>query len=261
MTVLRENRAKHKLQRGEIVTCISGMSLMTSGMIDYIGQFGFDAAWIETEHGPFDFADIPDMTRACDLWGMTSIVRVNKNDYGIIYRTFDVGAQGVCVPHVNTAEEAQSAVVAAKYHPLGKRGMYPTRQAYGRTDYVTRANDETIVTVLIEDIVAVENLSDILKVDHIDVFHVAPSDLAQSMGYPEPPIPPNVREVERKAIEQIVASGRIAGATVGGGISVEEYITMGARFVFAQWTQWLASGAKSYLDSVKSAADTMARVG
>jgi len=259
MNPLRENRAKHKLQRREIVTCIGGMNLMTSEVIDYIGQFGFDAAWIETEHGPFDFADIPDMTRACDLWGMTSVVRVNSNDYGTIYRTFDVGAQGVCVPHVNTAEEAQAAVEAAKYHPLGKRGMYSTRQAYGRTDYVARANDETMLTVLIEDIVAVENLSEILKVDHIDVFHVAPSDLAQSMGYPEPPIPPNVREVERKAIEQIVASGRVAGATVAGSISVEEYIEMGARFVFAQWPQWIASGAKSYLDTVKSAADKMAR--
>jgi len=259
MNPLRENRAKHKLQRGEIVTCIGGMNLMTSEVIDYIGQFGFDAAWIETEHGPCDFADIPDMTRACDLWGMTSIVRVNSNDYGTIYRTFDVGAQGVCVPHVNTAEEAQSAVEASKYHPLGKRGMYATRQAYGRTDYVARANDETMLTVLIEDIVAVENLSAILEVDNIDVFHVAPSDLAQSMGYPEPPIPPNVREVERKAIEQIVASGRVAGATVAGSISVEEYIEMGARFVFAQWPQWIASGAKSYLDTVKSAADKMAR--
>ena len=259
MNALRENHAKHKLQRGEIATCIGGMSLMTSEIIDYMGQFGFDSAWIETEHGPFDFADIPDMTRACDLWGMTSIVRVNSNDYGTIYRTFDVGAQGVCVPHVNTVEEAQAVVEAAKYYPLGKRGMFSTRQAYGRTDYVARANDETMLIVLIEDIVAVENLSEILKVDHIDVFHVAPSDLAQSMGYPEPPIPPNVREVERKAIEQIAASGRVAGCTVGGGIPVEKYIEMGARFVFTQWAQWVASGAKSYLEAVKSAAEKTAR--
>ena len=48
MNPLRENRAKHKLQRREIVTCIGGMNLMTSEVIDYIGQFGFDAAWIET---------------------------------------------------------------------------------------------------------------------------------------------------------------------------------------------------------------------
>ena len=132
--------------------------------------------------------------------------------------------------------------------------MYSTRQAYGRSDYIARANDETMLTVLIEDIAAVENLSEILEVDHIDVFHVAPSDLAQSMGYPEPPIPPNVRDVERKAIEQIVASGRVAGCTVGGGVSVEEYIEMGARFLFTQWTQWVQSGAKQYLDTIQAAA-------
>ena len=77
------------------MTAISGPH--TSDIIDFLGQFGFDAIWIEAEHGPVDYADIPDMTRACDLWDMTSIVRVNQNVDGIIYRTLDVGAQGVVV--------------------------------------------------------------------------------------------------------------------------------------------------------------------
>ncbi|MGH2541409.1 MAG: aldolase/citrate lyase family protein, partial [Ardenticatenaceae bacterium] len=120
MAELRDNRAKRKLQRGDIVTAVSGLN--TPDQIDFMGQFGFDAAWIETEHGPIDFADIPDMTRACDLWGMTSIARVNLNLPGVIYRTLDVGAQGIVVPHVNTAEEAREVVKASKFAPLGERG-------------------------------------------------------------------------------------------------------------------------------------------
>ena len=90
---MRENRAKRKLQRGEVVTVISGHQ--SPDMIDFLGQFGFDAAWLEGEHGPIDSADIPDLTRACDLWGMTSVVRVNLNIPGVIrYHTLDVGAYG-----------------------------------------------------------------------------------------------------------------------------------------------------------------------
>ena len=252
MNALRENRAKHKLQRGEVVTCIGGMNLMTSEIIDYIGQFGFDAAWIETEHGSLDFADIPDMTRACDLWGMTSIVRVNSNDYGTIYRTLDVGAQGVCVPHVNTAEEGRAVVEAAKYHPLGKRGMFSTRQSYGRTDYIARANDETMLTVLIEDIVAVNNLADILTVDHIDVFFVAPNDLAQSMGHLDNIDHPEVQATIDRAFQQIISAGRTAGHTVNDD-TVEDTIKKGVRFVMGGWQDWVASGATAYLKKVSNA--------
>ena len=169
------------MERGENVICISGLN--STHIIDFLGQFGFDAVWIEAEHGPNDFADIPDLTRACDLWDMTSVVRVNRNNAGIIYRTFDVGAQGIVVPHVDTAEDARAVVDAAKFAPVGHRGMFGSRQGYGDPDYIYKANDETLVIVLIEDIKAVNNLDEILTVDNIDVFFVAPSDLAQSMGH------------------------------------------------------------------------------
>ena len=121
MPSLRENRVKRKLERGEVASVVSG--LMTSDLVDMLGPLGFDGVWIEIEHGPIDFADIPDLTRAADLWGMTSVVRVNQNVPGVIYRTFDVGAQGVVVPHVNTAAEARAVVDAGKFAPLGARSM------------------------------------------------------------------------------------------------------------------------------------------
>ena len=65
-----------------------------------MGPMGFDGIWLEGEHGGVDYGDIGDLTRACDLWGLTSIARVNLNLPGVIYRTLDVGAQWICVPHV-----------------------------------------------------------------------------------------------------------------------------------------------------------------
>ena len=250
MAELRENRVKHKLQRGEVVTVISGHN--TPDIIDFLGPLGFDAAWIEAEHGPIDYADIPHFTRACDLWGMTSIVRVNNQIPGVIYRTFDVGAQGVVVPHVNTADEARAVVDATKFHPLGSRGMATSRQGYGVTDYFAKANDETLVVALIEDIVAINNLAEILTVDNIDVFFVAPSDLAQSMGILGQPAHPEVLATVDKAIDQITGAGRVAGALVNDA-TVQHYINQGARFLSFTWQAWITTGASSFLAKVASA--------
>ncbi len=245
---MRENRAKHKLEQGETVVCLSGHN--STHMIDQLGPVGFDAIWIEGEHGPVDFADIPDLTRACDLWGMTSVVRVNQNNAGIIYRTFDVGTQGIVVPHINTAAEAKAVVDAAKFHPIGNRGMFTSRQGYGVPDYVHKANDETLVVILIEDIIAVNNLEEILTVDNIDVFFVAPSDLAQTMGHLGGLQHPDVLATIDKALGQIVAAGRTAGTLVNDD-NVEHYLGKGVRFLLTGWFDWVASGAQMFKTRLK----------
>ena len=102
-----------------------------------------DGIWLEGEHGGVDFADLGNLTRACDLWGKTSVVRVPDNDYATIYRTLDRGAQAIVVPHVNTRAEAQAVVDAAKFAPVGKRGMFTSRQGFGVTDYLKTANDQS----------------------------------------------------------------------------------------------------------------------
>ena len=248
---LRPNRVKHKLERGEVATVLMGE--MTPDLVESFGPLGFDGIWIEGEHGPTDFADIRDLTRAADLWGMTSVARVNLNLAGVIYRTLDQGAQAICVPHVNTGEEARAVVDAAKFAPLGSRGSYTSRQGIGVDDYFINANDETMTLILIEDIVAVNNLDEILKVDHIDVFFVAPGDLAQSMGFVGQPAHPEVRAIVDRAIKQIVAAGRVAGALATADVTATHYIETGARFISNSYAPWIKSGAESYLKALRSA--------
>ena len=119
MTSIRVNRTKEKLQNGEIVTVISG--LQSSDIIDFLGPMGFDAAWIEMEHGSVDWDSLGDMTRACDLWQMASITRINSNDPGLITRTLDRGSMGIVVPHVNSREAGEQA---AKF--VGHIACFPT---------------------------------------------------------------------------------------------------------------------------------------
>ena len=247
---IRPNVVKRKLAAGQAATILSGYN--SADVIDFLGQFDFDGIWLEGEHGPVDFGDVPDLTRACDLWGKTSVVRVNSNNYVTVYRTLDLGAQGIVVPHVNTADEARAVVDAGKFHPLGSRGMYTSRQGYGVPDYLQRANDETLLVVLIEDIAAIANLGEIVEVDNIDVFFVAPSDLAQSMGHLGRADHPEVQEVIDGAISQIVGAGRTAG-TVVSNATVESYVAKGVRFLMTSWNAWLAAAVRDFARKVDAA--------
>jgi len=247
---LRQNRAKQKIANGEIATVIGGITHADD--IDAVGQFGFDGIWLEGEHGAVDAADIGNLTRACDMWGMTSVVRINLNEQGLIYRTFDRGAQSIVVPHVNNAAEAKNVVEGGKFAPIGKRGLYTSRQGYGVDNYLKKANDETMLIVLIEDIVAWENLDEILAVDNIDVFFVAPSDFAASMGHIGELDHPDVQEKINDALSRIVASGRTAGTLVSNE-NVAKYVEMGVKFFLTNIGPWIQAGFAQYQANVNSA--------
>ncbi|MGE3536069.1 MAG: HpcH/HpaI aldolase/citrate lyase family protein [Candidatus Tectimicrobiota bacterium] len=245
---MRENRIKHKLRAGQAAHIVSGHH--NADMVDFLGPLGFDGVWLEGEHGPLSWEQIGDLSRACDLWGMAAVTRVNSNEPGMIMRALDRGTMGIVVPHVNTRQAAEQAMQSAKYAPIGYRGMFGGRQAFGVPDYVHRANEQTLVVVLIEEIDAVQNLAEILTVEHIDVFFVAPSDLSQTMGHIGNPGHPEVQAVIDKAIAQIVAAGRTAGTLVNDS-NVERYLDAGVRFLMSGWTNWVVQGAQNYLQKVR----------
>ena len=245
---MRENRIKRQLQAGQTAITVSGHH--NADMIDFLGQFGFDGVWLEGEHGPVDWDAIGDLSRACDLWGMASVTRVNNNDPGTIMRALDRGTMGIVVPHVNSREAAEQAMKSAMYAPVGYRGMFGGRQSFGVPDYFQRANDQTLIVVLIEEIEAVNNLADILTVDDIDVFFVAPADLAQTMGHIGNHTHPDVQATIDEALAQIVAAGRTAGTLVTDD-TVARYRDAGVRFFLTGWTNWVSQGAKGFLQRVR----------
>ncbi|MCC6178631.1 MAG: hypothetical protein IT305_25275 [Chloroflexi bacterium] len=249
MAEFRVNPVKQKLERGEVATLVMGD--YSPDMCEFLGSLGFDAVMGEMEHGTTTWQDIGNMSRACDLWNMMSMVRVNRNDPALITRTLDCGANGIMVPHVNTAEEARLVAASARYGPLGNRGQAGSRRSLGVSDYHRKSNENVVTAILLEDIVAMRNLAEILTVDGIDVFYVAPGDLAQSMGHTGEANHPAVRETIDRAIEQIVTAGRVAGALVTDA-TVEQTLAQGVRFVGTSWTNWLAAGARGFLQKVQA---------
>jgi len=238
---LRVNKAKDKLARGEVAVCLASWGYGGADALERLIDLEPDAIWLEGEHGDVDFSNISELTRAVDLIGASPIVRVHQNQAGVIYRTLDLGAQGICVPHVNTREEAEAVVQAGKFAPIGLRGSYTSRQGIGVPNYQSLANDQTMLIILIEDIVAVENLDEILKVNNIDVFFVAPGDLAQTMGHIGEPHHPEVQAVVDQALRRIVAAGRTAGALVSNE-NAEHHLEQGVKFFLGAPQPWIQNG-------------------
>ena len=244
---MRQNKIKIKLSNGEAVVVVMG--LLTSEIIDFLGPSGIDGFWLECEHGSVTWSQIGDMTRACDLWENSSVTRVNANEPWLITRTLDQGSMGVVVPHVNSRAAAEKAVRGTKFAPLGDRGTFGGRQSYGVSNYVNTANDQTLLVVLLEEIEALDNLDEILQVDDIDVFFVAPNDLSQTMGYLGNQEHPVVQEKIHQALDKIVKSGRIAGTLVNDN-NVDKYIDLGVKFLATSLNGWVMQSAQKFVDNV-----------
>lgn len=245
----RHNRSKQKLANGEVVTIVSGITHPDD--IDTLGPIGFDGIWLEGEHGWVDASELGNLTRACDIWGMTSVARINANDQGLIYRTLDRGAQAIVVPHVNNAAEARNVVEGGKFPPIGKRGMFTSRQGLGVDNYFDTANDHTMLIVLIEDIIAWENLDEIIAVDNIDVFFVAPSDFASSMGHMGDLQHPDVQEKINDSLSRIIGAGRNAGA-LATNENAAGYVDMGVKFLMTGIGAWVETGFNRFVANTRS---------
>ena len=198
------NRVKDKLAARQPTTIIAPYAT-SAGLVEMLGHFGFDGVFLDCEHGPASWEEVEHMIRAAELAGYTSVVRVQDHEAATITRALDRGAGGIQVPHVNTAAEAAAIVEHAKYAPLGHRGWSGWRGAYGvdASDYARQANDSTLVAIMLEEVEALNNLDDILRVEHVDVFFVAPGDLAQSMGLPGQANHPSVQNAIDDALRRI----------------------------------------------------------
>src|SRR5580698_4220052 len=115
---MRMNNVKKKLSEGKPVTMLAP-NYTSSGLVEFVASLGFDAIFIDCEHGTAGWADVEDMVRAAELGGATPIVRVQSNEPSTIARTLDRGAGGIQVPHVNTVADARAVVQAAKFAPIG----------------------------------------------------------------------------------------------------------------------------------------------
>lgn len=191
------------------------LGLNATGICEILGYAGFDYCLIDLEHGAIDLETAENMVRATETVGIASIIRVAHNRPELISQALDLGASGVHIPTISTRNEAEEAVWASKFSPLGGRGVHPAvraaRYSADQPIYFNKANKETIVVLAIEGTKGVDNISEILKVKGIDAIFVGPYDLSQSVGVVGQVTHPKVVE----KIREIIVLSKKADVAVG----------------------------------------------
>ncbi len=160
------------------------VTLPTASTAEILADVGFDWLFIDGEHGPLDTSDILGILQAVGD-RVACIVRVPVCDEAEIKKVLDLGAQGIIVPQVNTAEQAADVVRFSRYAPAGSRGVGLARaHGYGFrfADYVASANDDVVVIVQAEHKTSVENIHSIIATPGVDCVLLGPYDLSASYG-------------------------------------------------------------------------------
>src|ERR1700691_1840275 len=170
-----------RLRDGE--TVFSGWCGLPYPLIaEALAREGFPAVTIESQHGLWDVAGILHGVAAIRQGGAAPIVRVPLNDFALVSRSLDFGAEGIIAPMINTPADARAFAAAAKFPPMGERSWGPHRVTAlaglaDQTVYLREANDHVVTLAMIETRTALENLEAILATPGIDGLFLGPSDL------------------------------------------------------------------------------------
>ncbi len=218
---MRNNWVREKMRAGQ-PTLGTFLGLGSPNVAELFARAGFDWLIVETEHNGLDSAEIEHMLMAMNGTETIPMVRIPSSHPTFIQRALDIGALGILVPMVRTAAEAEAIVSATRYPPVGKRSFGPLRAAhYGfdNGDYLARANDNLIVSLIIETKEAVENLEAIASVPGIDALYLGPFDLCLSLGLDPMKQPhPEIDAV----MKQMVEVARKTGVAAGTGANTPE---------------------------------------
>jgi len=247
-----KNQAKEKILNGGIAYGVF-CPLYSPTIVELIGHLGFDFVLLDAEHSPMGVESCEHMVRAADSVSLPAYIRIAVNIKQNILRYLDTGALGVQIPMINNGVEVKSVVDAVKYLPQGSRGLAGVRAAgYGLTmplkEYTAKANQETLVSIQIETLEAVNNLDELLSVDGIDIFFIGPVDLSNCMGHVGQVNHPEVQDMIEKLVQRIRAAGRVSGTVAYTHEALAKAKERGFQYIVHNVGPMLVKSAREYLE-------------
>jgi 4-hydroxy-2-oxoheptanedioate aldolase len=199
------------------------------------GLSGFDWVVLDHEHGPGSDTTIIQQLQAVAGTPAVGLVRIAANDPARFKRVLDAGAQGIMVPYVSTAAEAEAAVAAMRYPPRGIRGVAKLTRStgFGLTfdDYFAHAHEWLVTLTQIETAPAVANAAAIAALDGVDVLFIGPMDLTTSLGIPGQYEHPQAVEAFRHVAGVARAAGKAAGILLTNPAHVTMCRELGYTFI------------------------------
>jgi 2-keto-3-deoxy-L-rhamnonate aldolase RhmA len=213
---MRKNIVKQILKAG---LCVYGTSLedcLEPEMPVVLARAGLDFFFVDTEHCTATYAEIQALCRAAHAVNIVSLVRVTENRPELITRTLDVGAMGIIVPRIHSAEAGRAALEVMKFPPLGHRGfglrtIITDLQGKPAAEEIESCNRETLAVLMIESKAGLENVEEIAALPGVDVLFIGPYDLTLSLGIVEQ----FDNAIFWNAVDRVIAACRTAGIATG----------------------------------------------
>src|SRR5215212_1022101 len=213
--MLKPNRVKQALQRGEPVIGTMMSEIRSPGFIWMLASAGFDFVFIDMEHGTYDLPTVADMIKVARLAEIVPLVRVPDLTYHLVATVLDAGAMGLMLPRVEARAQVEQFVSFMKYPPMGVRGATTGR---GHTDYggatpqelVSHMNEHTLAILQIERKQAIDDIDSLLAVPGVDVAVIGPFDLTISLGEAS-----TSASAVDAAIQRVVEAGRRHNVATG----------------------------------------------
>lgn len=201
-------------------------------VIEILAMSQLDFVVVDAEHAPFDRRDIDLMVLAGRASGLPVAVRVPDSEAATLLSALDLGAAGLVVPHVDTAEQACALVARVRFRG-GQRGFSssPRSAGYGSLSMkqALAQGDGAMLLCQIESARAVEEAEAIAAVDGVDALFIGRADLALSMGFDNTAEPAVERAVDH-IIAVTKAAGKIVAIAVGNMAERERYAARGAEW-------------------------------
>ena len=244
---------KLRLRRRDVMFgCFVGQP--SPAIAEMVGYGGFDYVIVDLEHGPTGLETLENMLRAAQAAGAASLVRLPSPAQADILRVLDAGADGILVPHVESAADARAVVAHAYYPPAGQRGISTVSRAARHAivspqQHLAGANQRTAVMLMVESPGAVRELDQIIALDGIDGIFVGPNDLASALGHVGNRDHPDVQAAIRDIVRRAQAKG-CALATLARSLSdVKDVPARGFTMVTFNATFILAQGLREIMSA------------
>jgi 4-hydroxy-2-oxoheptanedioate aldolase len=220
---------------------------------------GYDWLLVDLEHGAATEADLLGLLTAIEAAGGTALVRPQSGERLRIGRALDLGAAGIMVPRLDSADQAREAVTFLRYPPAGGRGVALRTRGAGLGsighEAVSTVNDRILGIVQIESIGALRESDAIAAIDGVDVLFVGPADLTHALGVPGNFADATYLAALHTVVDACAAHGKAAGILVYDVAVVPRHLELGFRFVgIGSEGSFVADGASRALAAARGGA-------
>ena len=233
---MRASRIKRKLKCDEPVL-ITALHLIDASLFELTSLMGFDGIWMDMEHHSYSLETAAQLMRAARVGSSDILIRPAKGEFMAMGRMLEAGANAIMYPRCDDAKEAAEVVRWAKFAPLGTRGFDGAGAdmpycSMSVRDYISQANDETVIIIQLEDQHAVDAADAIAAVDGVDALMVGIADYSILCGVPGQFDHPKVQDAINHVAQAAKRQGKHWGTPSMNAEHCRRLMEMGARVHF-----------------------------